>query len=53
MPEVFEQPEIPGAAAVFEPFEALGWGELEPERREQRAAAGNYEGVGDDNPYAT
>lgn len=38
----------------FEPYEDTGWGpDLQPERRAANvAAAGNYEGMGDDNPFA-
>jgi len=39
----------------FEDYVGEGWGPgLQPERREDRVpAAGNYEGMGEDNPYAT
>ena len=39
----------------FEDYVGEGWGpDLKPERREGRVpSAGNYEGQGEDNPYAT
>jgi hypothetical protein len=59
----WEQPEIPGAAEWAEAplewdepefgFGRLGWGDWAPERGEVRPAGGNYEGVGNDNPYCS
>jgi len=43
------------AKVDFEDYVGEGWGPgLQPERREGRMpSAGNYEGQGEDNPYAT
>lgn len=51
-----EEP-LPGVESVLEwdvpefGFGRQGWAGWEPERGEARPSAGNYEGVGDDNPY--